>query len=46
MIRHYRPQMNVIGRPVLQGGTGLHITGHHEVLLPLLHRALRARERG
>lgn len=46
MIRHYRPQMNVIGRPVLQGGTGLHITGHHEILLPLLYRALRAREGG
>lgn len=44
MIRHYRPQMNVIGRPVLQGGMGVHITGHHEILLPLLHRALRARE--
>ncbi|MGH7545433.1 MAG: hypothetical protein ACREKI_04545, partial [Gemmatimonadota bacterium] len=46
MIRHYRPQVNVIGRPVLQGGTGLHITGHHEILLPLLYRALRAREGG
>jgi hypothetical protein len=45
MIRHYRPQANVIGRPVLQGGVGIHITGHHEILLPLLYRALRARER-
>lgn len=44
MIRHYRPQVNVIGRPVLQGGAGIHITGHHEILLPILYRALRARE--
>lgn len=39
MIRHYRPSENVIGRPV-QKGRGLHITGHHEILLPLLRQAL------
>ncbi|MFH1422377.1 MAG: hypothetical protein ABIH42_06665 [Planctomycetota bacterium] len=33
MIRHYRPQMNVVERP---GGTGLTIIGHHEINLPLL----------
>ena len=40
MIRHYRPEMNVIGRPVQTGGTGIHITGHHEIMLPLLYRAI------
>lgn len=39
MIRHYRPSENVIGRPV-QKGRGLHVTGHHEILLPLLRQAL------
>lgn len=43
MIRHYRPSVNVIGRPVLEGGEGFHLTGHHELLVPLLYYALRAR---
>ncbi|NIR42738.1 MAG: hypothetical protein GWN99_02585 [Gemmatimonadetes bacterium] len=40
MIRHYRPEMNVIGRPVQTGGRGIHIAGHHEVMIPLLYRAV------
>jgi len=36
MIRHYRPTTNVVQRPVLTGGRGLNITGHHEINLPLL----------
>ncbi len=40
MLRHYRPQVNVIGRPVQSGGRGMHITGHHEIMLPLLYRAV------
>jgi hypothetical protein len=43
MTRHYRPEMNVVGRPVLAGGRGYHLTGHHEILIPLLYYALRAR---
>lgn len=39
MIRHYRPSQNVIGRPVKQGH-GHHVTGHHEIMLPLLRQAL------
>lgn len=39
MIRHYRPSENVVGRPVKKG-RGHHITGHHEILLPLLRQAL------
>lgn len=36
MIRHYRPRMNVVQRPVLAGGQGFEITGHHEIMVPLL----------
>ena len=36
MIPHYRPLTNVVGRPVLTGGQGLNIIGHHEINLPLL----------
>jgi hypothetical protein len=36
MIRHYRPRMNVVDRPTQQGGRGISITGHHEILVPLL----------
>jgi len=36
MIRHYRPMTNVVTRPVLTGGRGVSITGHHEINLPLL----------
>lgn len=36
MIRHYRPRLNVVERPTLAGGTGYLLTGHHEILIPLL----------
>jgi hypothetical protein len=36
MIRQYRPRMNVVERPTLGGGIGIQLTGHHEILLPLL----------
>jgi hypothetical protein len=37
MIRHYRPWMNVVQRPTRTGrGRGHRITGHHEVMIPLL----------
>jgi hypothetical protein len=36
MIAHYRPLTNVVQRPVLTGGRGMHLTGHHEINLPLL----------
>jgi len=40
MIRHYRPTENVLKRPTLLGGRAIHITGHHELLIPLLVRAV------
>jgi len=39
-IRHYRPRVNVVERPTRLGGTGLSLTGHHEVLVPLLAAGL------
>jgi hypothetical protein len=36
MIRHYRPQMNVVERPTQKYGRGYHFTGHHEIMIPLL----------
>jgi len=37
MIRQYRPTVNVITRPA---SVGLHITGRHEIMLPLLRMAI------
>jgi hypothetical protein len=36
MQRHYRPRMNVVRRPTLESGKGYEITGHHEIMIPLL----------
>lgn len=35
-IQHYRPATNVVHRPTLSGGRGYSLTGHHEILLPLI----------
>ena len=40
MIQHYRPAENVLRRPTQTSGQALPITGHHEILLPLLHALL------
>lgn len=40
MIQHYRPGVNVVQRPVLAGGRGVAITGHHEIMIPLLAAAI------
>jgi hypothetical protein len=36
MQRHYRPRLNVVQRPTRAGGEGYLLTGHHELMLPLL----------
>jgi hypothetical protein len=47
MIRHYRPRVNVVERPTRTGGgTGYQITGHHEIMLPLLAWAIEERLSG
>jgi hypothetical protein len=35
-IQHYRPTQNVVRRPVAGLGTGIALTGHHEIMVPLL----------
>ncbi len=40
MQRHYRPRVNVVQRPTLAGGTGIQLTGHHELMIPLLYWAV------
>lgn len=39
-IQHYRPLTNVVRRPTLGGGAGYRLTGHHEIMVPLLYAAL------
>src|SRR5881296_1182461 len=36
MQRHYRPRVNVVERPTQGGGRGIQLTGHHEIVIPLL----------
>jgi hypothetical protein len=43
MMRHYRPRMNVVQRPTMGSGRGYEITGHHEVMVPLLAWAVAER---
>jgi hypothetical protein len=40
-IQHYRPTVNVVRRPTAAGGKGYALTGHHEILLPLLAAAIK-----
>ena len=39
-IQSYRPNVNVVQRPVRGVGRGYSLTGHHELLVPLLAAAL------
>ena len=50
MIQHYRPLKNVVERPtkIGKGSVGIKLTGHHEIMIPLLtasvlHRLSSAR---
>lgn len=43
MQRHYRPRVNVVERPTLAGGRGIQLTGHHEILVPLIAWAVLSR---
>jgi deoxyhypusine synthase len=41
-IRQYRPRLNVVERPTASGGgRGIMLTGHHEIMFPLLAAAVR-----
>lgn len=46
MIQHYRPMVNVVNRPVMPGGKGYSITGHHEIMIPLLAAAIHEEAAG
>lgn len=39
-LRHYRPLTNVVSRPTIGVGKGYSLTGHHELMIPLLAAAL------
>ena len=44
-LQHYRPKLNVVERPhARSGGKGYAITGHHELMIPLLAAALLENE--
>ena len=46
-VRLYRPQTNVVSRPVAgTGGTGISLVGHHEILIPLIAAAVIEQESG
>jgi len=40
MLVQYRPLQNIVRRPVAAGGRGYYIIGHHEIMIPLLSRAI------
>lgn len=40
-LRLYRPETNVVRRPVAGVGRGYSLTGHHEIMLPLLAALLK-----
>jgi hypothetical protein len=42
-IQNYRCRENVLRRPVLSGGRSYALTGHHEIMLPLLAAAVMER---
>lgn len=46
MIRHYRPTVNVVERPTQKEGRGYNITGHHEIMVPLLAAMIKERAPG
>lgn len=39
-LAHYRPLTNVVSRPTMHGGKGYHLTGHLEIMVPLLFAAV------
>jgi len=46
-VRLYRPQTNVVSRPVAgTSGAGINLVGHHEILIPLIAAAVIDKESG
>jgi hypothetical protein len=40
-IQHYRPTQNVLKRPTQDSGQSIALTGHHEIMIPLIAAALK-----
>jgi hypothetical protein len=40
-IQHYRPAQNVLKRPTQNSGQSVALTGHHEIMVPLIAAALK-----
>jgi hypothetical protein len=40
-IQHYRPTQNVLKRPTQHSGQAIPLTGHHEIMIPLIAAALK-----
>jgi len=40
-VQGYRPNTNVVRRPTMKGGAGFSLTGHHEIMFPLLAAAVK-----
>ena len=40
-IQHYRPTQNVLKRPTQTSGQSIALTGHHEIMIPLIAAALK-----
>jgi deoxyhypusine synthase len=40
-IQHYRPTQNVLRRPTQNSGQAIALTGHHEIMVPLIAAALK-----
>jgi len=40
-VQHYRPTVNLVERPVHNGGRGFTLIGSHEILIPLLSLSLK-----
>jgi len=45
MNHHYRPAMNVQTRPTQDGGRGYYLTGHHEIMVPLIAAMIKSKMR-
>jgi deoxyhypusine synthase len=45
-LRQYRPLVNVVQRPTRDGGAGISLTGHHEIMFPLLMAAVMEKIEG
>lgn len=46
MVKQYRPSVNVVERPTRNSGKGYSVTGHHEIMIPLLAAMIKLASSG